>query len=294
MFEEISTMTNHNVSKAMRISCLVTLVVCVYGCVVIPRPFLPSSDTFIEKESLRFIETGQTEKEDLRQAFGPPDWSFDGGSRWIYKTRMYITGGMGVCVGDVISGGGSCSKPRGVAILTILDLDFDSVGIVSRQEISSLEPGSCTESQVCFSPLMIYATADNDAFAKQFLVEPGQCAVYLFTEKSFSPISVRFDEIEVIQRYGGDKGYLLLILDVEKHESDDEFKIVVEHNITVAYDSLGYDYSRSISFDCVAGAINFMREHHDYAENFSFTMVSDDVGRGEVLQRNLVLLPDPK
>ena len=264
------------------------------GCVVIPYPGVPSSETFIKKESLEFIETGQTEKEDLRQAFGPPDWSFNGGSRWIYKTRRYVTGGMGVCVGDVISGGGSCSKPSGVAIMTILDLDFDSFGVVSRQAISSLEPGSCTESQVCFSPIMVYATADDDAYAKQFLAEPGQCAVYLFAVNSYSPVSVRFDESDVIQRYETDRGYLRLTLDAEKHENDDKFEINVEHIITVAYYSLGSDYSRSISFDCVAGGINFMREHHDHVENFSFTMVSDDVGRGEILQRNLVLLVDPK
>ncbi len=219
---------------------IVTLVTA--GCLVLPyREGRDSSETFIEEESLKFIEIGQSTRAELQQAIGSPDWNFNGGSRWIYKTRRDVDWRWGVCVGDVISGQGSCSRSRMVETMTILDLNFDSFGVVSRKKISSLKPGSCTESQVCFSPLTAYATADDDAYAKQFLAEPGRCAIYLFTVKSFSPVSVRIDATDVIQRYKTDTGYLRLSLDAGVHNLDDEDWVVKVHTMAGML-SLPLDY----------------------------------------------------
>ncbi len=64
---------------------LVIVMLVTAGCVVVPYPVFGSSETFIEEETLKFIEIDQTTRAELQQTIGLPDWSFNDGSRGFTK-----------------------------------------------------------------------------------------------------------------------------------------------------------------------------------------------------------------
>ena len=270
-------------SKVSHIVCLVMLITGACGCTVLPGG--TPGITFIEKDSLELIRTGQTSKKELRQALGSPDWSFNGGSRWIYRTRRRGDYGLSGCI--VVPDGDDylkCTESKYVAVMDFADLSFDSRGIIARQDLLSIKSGTCSESNVCFhwtsSALTVYASMDEDADAKRFRTEPGHCAVYLYSVDTFSAIDVHSDLIVTPRRFWSITGFVRMNLDAGVR------------TITVSYASLIGRFSRSVSLDCAAGGTYFMREHHDVHDNFSFAKVPDDEGRREIIERNLVLMPD--
>ena len=76
MAVRLATTRRCDASKVSHIVCLVMLITGAYGCTVLPGG-VPGI-TFIEKDSLELVRTGQTSKEELRQALGSPNWSFNG------------------------------------------------------------------------------------------------------------------------------------------------------------------------------------------------------------------------
>ena len=266
----------------MRTYCFV-LITIFCGCTVLPDG-LPGR-TYIEKDSLEFVQTGQTSKIEVRQALGPPDWSFNGGSRWIYKTRRRGDYGLSGCVAFPDDGGEMrCSKSTVAPVMEFVDFSFDGQDVVDIQESLSIKSGNCNESNLCFhwtnSLLTVFASTDEDADAKQFQAEPGRCVVYLYSVDSFNAIDIFSDGIGAHGRYWSNDGFVRVNLDAG------------ERTVTVTYSSLFGPFSRSLSLDCVAGDTYFMREQHDVNDNFSFNKLPDDEGRHEVIKRHLVLLPD--
>ena len=273
------------------------------GCIAVPYRVSESSETFIEEESFEFIEIGQSTRAEMQQAIGLPDWSFNDGSRWIYKVRMLKPGGWGGCYIEVISAEGSagCGRSDDQPVMTILDLSISNLDVISTQEISTVKMGACTQTGVCFgaweSPVTLLASPEEEAHVKQFQAEPEQCAVFLYTDSPFSNRLLIVDSVRVLQEGRGSGEFLRLSLDPGEH------RILVAHDSKMTMEDYGI-----IDIDCLAGGVHFLLEQwkrqrrryvrengtirmtSDYASRLA--LVPDDEGRSAVMDKTLRLLPD--
>ena len=272
------------------------------GCIAVPYRVSESSETFIEEESFEFIEIGQSTRAEMQQAIGLPDWSFNDGSRWIYKVRMLKPGGWGGCYIEVISAEGSagCGRSDDQPVMTILDLSISNLDVISKQEISTVKMGACTQTGVCFgaweSPVTLLASPEEEAHVKQFQAEPEQCAVYLYTDSPYTNRFLRVDSVRVLGAYRKNSEFLRLRLDPGEH------RILVASQLTTSIQNSGI-----IDIDCLAGGVHFLRERkyqgkHYVMENGArrlvlsdqswLALVPDDLGRSAVMDKTLRLLPD--
>jgi len=88
-----------NVWKALlRVQLVLGLLIFLHGC-VLPFSMPPKTiQTMIPKESLSFLEIGQTTKADVRETLGEP-WKTDQtDSEWAYELRTVLSGRWGLCV----------------------------------------------------------------------------------------------------------------------------------------------------------------------------------------------------
>jgi hypothetical protein len=274
-----------------RTAVLAAAVISLGACIILPVPRLAAKDdVFIQQEKIDRIEIGKTDHRELQQILGEPDWSFDSGSRLIYKTRKLSPMQMGMCVivavpaGFGAMGGGSCDDRWYETEL--LDIAFNNQGTVIQRDLFVANFGECTASGVCpyeYGGVKVYASADDDNKAKEFRLEPGRCAVYLYTQKPARP--------ETTVRFQVDKNeYPYWFL-----EDTDFFRVeLVEgpHTIGASVNWVKSIRPDLIALNCEAHTPYFLRILIDGPEGASFGPVPSDEGRRAVLARDLVLTRD--
>jgi len=274
-----------------RTAVLVIAAISLGACIVIPVPRLTAQDeVFIQQEKIDQIEIGKTDRREMQQVLGEPDWSFDSGSRLIFKTRKLSPAQMGTCLivavpaGFGAMGGGSCDNRWYETEL--LDIAFNNQGTVIQRDLFVADFGECTATGVCpyeYGGVKVYASADDDNKAKEFWVELGRCAVYLYTWKPARPdTTVRF------QVDKNEYPYWFL-------EDTDFFRVeLVEgpHTIGASVNWVKSIRPDSLALNCEAQASYFVRILIDGPEGASFGPVPADEGRREVLVRDLVLTRD--
>ena len=285
---------------------IVTLVTA--GCVAIPYHASESSETFIEEETLKFIEIGQSTRAELQQTIGLPDWSFNDGSRWIYKVSMFTPGGWGGCYIEVVSPEGSagCGKSDDEPIMAVLDLSISNLGVISKQEISRVKMGACTQTGVCLdfliaddaweSAVTLLVSPEEEAHVKQFQAEPEQCVVFLYAESPYSNLFLSVDSVRVSGGIRTDAEFRRLRLDPGEH------RILVAHSFYESVTNPGI-----IDINCLAGGVHFLRGRFrpgTYGEPVTrfpttyrhyppvLALVPDDLGRSAVMAKTFRLLPD--
>lgn len=243
---------------------LLPLVAVIVSCAA-PTPESPA-DEFIDDAVLAAVNTGETSKGELRRILGRPDWSFGDGARWIYKTERSSDG-------------------KTDAEFAFVEFQFDADSVVADQKEFSIQSGTCDDANRCFdwsdNALTVYASAEADTAAKEFEASPGQCALYVYSDASFNAVTIRVDAARTSQQFRANDGYARIDL-------DDGLQ-----TITLTYSSLLNEASRTNYVNCDAGAIFFIREQHDARENFVVEIVPDATGRAAILERRLVVLPDP-
>lgn len=276
--------------NACRTIILVVAAIGLESCVIVPIPRFAKEEVFIQQEQIEQIEIGKTDSRELQRVLGSPDWSFDSGSRLVYKTRVLSPGQVGSCViaavpaGFGAIGGGSCDDRWYETEL--MDIAFDSEGTVIRRDVFVPVVGERSPTGVCLyghGDMKVYASADEDKEAKETRVEPGRCAVYLYTRKPARPkTSVRF------QVDGNKYSYWFL-------EDSDFFRVELAegpHTITATVNWLKGIRPDSVAFGCESQTSYFMRILIDGPEGASFNLVAADKGRREILSRDLVLMRD--
>ena len=130
-------MINLTAITVARPICLVVLSIGMQACVVIPIPYPGDEMVMIEKELIESIQVGQTSKADLQHKLGPPDWSLNDGSRWMYYTREFRPFGVAI-LSDF--GGGAEGKILADWRTEFLYLTFNSSDVIDDLEISVAEP----------------------------------------------------------------------------------------------------------------------------------------------------------
>ena len=116
----------------LRIQVVLGLVAFLGGCIGLPLP--PRTIyTMIPKESLSFLEAGQTTKADVRKTLGEP-WNTDEtDSKWVYQLRAVVSGRWGYCGispipfdPDLI-----CDVSERKYVFKLLEIDFNNSGVVT-------------------------------------------------------------------------------------------------------------------------------------------------------------------
>lgn len=128
-------MINLTAITVARPMCLVVLSIGMQAC-VLPLPYSGDDLVLIEKELIESIQVGQTSKADLQHKLGPPDWSLNDGSRWMYYTRNYRPAGWSLVSLD----GGRSITPLKDWRIEYLYLTFNSSDVIDDWEISVAEP----------------------------------------------------------------------------------------------------------------------------------------------------------
>jgi len=277
-------MSGVNHLNTFRTTVLVAATIGLEACIVVPIPYPPATDeVFIQQEKIDEIEIGKTDYRELQRMLGGPDWSFDSASRMIYKTRTLSQWQLGGCfIG--MDGSGYCDDRWYKTEL--LDIAFDSQGTVIRRDVFVPDVGDCTATGIClyeYGGMKVYASADDDKKAKEIWVEPGQCAVFLYTWKPARPeTSVRFqvDSDEFSYWFLADSDFFR----VELAEGPHTIGATVNWGQGVRPDS--------IALNCESRTAYFMRILMDELEGASFGPVPADEGRREIFGRDLVLARD--
>ena len=277
-------MSGVNHLNTFRTTVLVAATIGLEACIVVPIPYPPATDeVFIQQEKIDEIEIGKTDYRELQRMLGGPDWSFDSASRMIYKTRTLSQWQLGGCfIG--MDGSGYCDDRWYKTEL--LDIAFDSQGTVIRRDVFVPDVGDCTATGIClyeYGGMKVYASADDDKKAKEIWVEPGQCAVFLYTWKPARPeTSVRFqvDSDEFSYWFLADSDFFR----IELAEGPHTIGATVNWGQGVRPDS--------IALNCESRTAYFMRILMDELEGASFGPVPADEGRREIFGRDLVLARD--
>ena len=250
---------------------LVIVMLVTAGWVVVPYPVFGSSETFIEEETLEFIEIGQSTRAELQQAIGLPDLSFNDGSRWIYKVRMSKPGGWGGCYVEVISyeGSAGCGKSVDEPVMTILDLSISDLGVISKQEISTVEMGKCTQTGVCFRRIGdIEMDVDRKRRNRTSAFVGDTCSIIFLRTGKVDYIGLEVDSLgEQVGRLGSDH---YAILDV----------LPGRHVLTVSaipFDETVKREYRSIGLDCQKRETIYVHEK-DAAADFELMLLVEEVG----------------
>ncbi|MDX1507567.1 MAG: hypothetical protein R3358_04760 [Woeseiaceae bacterium] len=134
---------------------IAALALTLQACVIAPIP-LPSK-THVERfdsADIRFIEEGETSREETWGKLGAPDWQFEAPTRWVYQMRKYTGGRWNLC-GAVImpefADGGCGSLSEGETRFKLLELVFDEDGVVADEKTSRISRGECTRSNLCLT-----------------------------------------------------------------------------------------------------------------------------------------------
>ena len=276
--------------NSCRTIVLVVAAIGLESCIIVPIPRPAKEEVLIPRERIDKIEIGKSDSRELRRMLGDPDWSFDSGSRLVYKTRILSPRQVGSCVivgipaGFGAAGGGSCDDRWYETEL--MDIAFDNQGTVTRRDVFVPEVGECSATGVCLyesGGMKVYASLDDDNDAKEIGVEPGRCAVYLYTWKPARPAtSVRF------QVDSNDYSYWFLA-------DTDFFRVELAegpHTIGATVNWLKGVRPESIAFSCESQISYFMRISIDGSAGASFSRVAADEGRREVSSRGFVLARD--
>ena len=272
---------------ACRTIILVVAAIGLESCIIVPIPRPAKDEVFIQQEKIDKIEIGETDSRELQRVLGNPDWSFDSGSRLVYKTRSLSPGQIGSCVIVGLPGGmggGSCDDRWYETEL--LDIAFGSQGTVIRMDVFVADFGECTTTGIClneYGGMKVYASADDNKKAKETGVEPGRCAVYLYTWKPARPeTSVRFqvDHYEYPYWFLADSDFFRVELDQGLH------------TIGASVNWVRGVRPDSIELNCESRTAYFVRILIDRSEGASFGLVPADEGRRDILGRNLVLTRD--
>ena len=276
--------------NACRTIVLVATAISLESCIIIPIPRPAKDEVFIEQEKIDEIEIGKTDSRELQRVLGDPDWSFDSGSRLVYKARILSPGQIGTCVVVAIPagfggmGGGSCDNR--LYETELLDIAFDSQGTVIRRDVFVPDVGKCTATGVClyeYGGMKAYASADDDRRAKEGWVEPGRCVVFLYTWKPARPeTSVRFqvDHNEYSYWYLADSDFFRVEL------------VNGQHTIGASVNWVKGVRPDSLTLNCESQSAYFLQILINGSEGASFGLVPEEEGHQEILGRNLVLTRD--
>ena len=134
---------------------IATAALALQGCVIAPIP-LPSKTHIerLESADVKFIEEGETSREDIQTELGTPDWQFQAPARWVYEMREYTGGRWNLC-GAVIMpdyADGGCDRiSEGETRFKLLEVEFDENGIVSEEKTAKISHGECTRSDLCMT-----------------------------------------------------------------------------------------------------------------------------------------------
>lgn len=163
----------------MKTACLLSVAVLasiLTGCIVIPIP----SKAPYPADRLAELGTPGADKQRVRRLFGQPKAVKSGGSFWFYATVRERAG--------VIAGTSSTV----LVDYEWLGVQFDDADRVIFYEFNDDTHG-CLSNGICHmqglyagprvDPVMTAPTA-LDGQAKQYQVEPGQCAVYVYLESA--------------------------------------------------------------------------------------------------------------
>lgn len=279
-----------NQPSARRTIVLIAAVISLVSCIVVPIPRPAKVEVLIQQQKIDSIEIGKTDFRELQRVLGDPDWSFDSGSRLVYKTRVLSPGQIGTCVvvaipaGFGAAGGGDCDDRRYETEL--LDIAFDGQGTVIRRDVFIANFSECAATGVCpyeYGGMKVYASADDSKKAKETGVDPGRCTVFLYTWKPARPeTSVRF------QVDSDEYPYWFL-------RDSDFFRVeLVEgpHTVGASVNWLKGVRPASIALNCESARAYFIRILIDGSEGASFGLVPEDEGRQEIFGRELVLTRD--
>jgi hypothetical protein len=150
------------------------------GCVILPIP-IPSEThlEFMDRKDGSFIEAGKSSRDDVLDNLGSPTVLSSEPSIWIYSIKEYQSTGWQVCGAAIGPSGGGAGCPtefEGREKYSFLEIQFDSSGIVTHRQVSSLAIGECTEAGFCWDGLPAFLAT------RGVRVPPAwHCAVHLYT-----------------------------------------------------------------------------------------------------------------
>ncbi len=100
------------------------------GCVGLPLPHETTYEN-IPKDSLTFLDKGQTTKEEVRERLGKPSAARHATNEWTYLLRHMITGRWAFCFSTGAAVGTGCGVTEGKAASQFLRIDFNDADIVT-------------------------------------------------------------------------------------------------------------------------------------------------------------------
>ncbi len=100
---------------------------------------LPAETTYenIPKNSLTFLEKGQTTKDEVRERLGKPSAARDATNEWTYLLRHMINGKWAYCLSTGSGRGTGCDVSEGKVASQFLRIAFNDADVVTGWEIFS-------------------------------------------------------------------------------------------------------------------------------------------------------------
>lgn len=160
----------------------------VSGCIVLPIES-GEEELFVEQQ-ITFIETGKSTKDDVAREMSeiatkheytqPRPIKARDGDWWLYRQTRREVKWLGASVYPEVS----YDTTNSVDYRFLL-INFDSNGIVSGYEFSTLEGSGCNRQGVCLkgNSYLLLAPKDDDRVAKQFNNPGERCGVYLYGDQ---------------------------------------------------------------------------------------------------------------
>lgn len=130
------------------------------GCIAIPVSS-KTTQTFIEIDSLSFLEAGRTSKSDVRDALGDPWKTDETDSQWTYELGALLSGRWAGCVA-IPPGFGDCGVSDGTLELQLLKIEFDNEDIVSSWYEFERSPDEIQRADEISRHLVVGKTTGND------------------------------------------------------------------------------------------------------------------------------------
>ena len=283
----------------IRIVGAAMLLLCLQACIIVPVPqFASDHVTQIGEEQLAGIEPGKTSRDEIREAYGEPGYSFGNGARWLYEAKSHRAGGVRWCGGAAIPlpngdgdldeddfiGGGGCSDKRDDRVVTYLDIEFSNSDVVTNYSLQKAHDGKCEHGMVCTdnqSRLTMFAEADQDARARSSDAKPGQCVLFVYSMTDKGSLDFWFTGDQSTHRIHARDGFLRFDVDEGPRRLDYARLRRIEQN------------SGSVEFDCSYGSRHYMRQEFSRKTGFEFTPVSSTQGEAEIARLKLQLPRDP-
>jgi hypothetical protein len=160
----------------------------------------------ISKESLSFLEKGQTTKDEVRETLGEPQDTNETGSEWVYELRLLMSGRWGFCIA-IPPGYGNCGVSDGKAATELLRIDFDDAGVVTGWDRFRGPPGTEHRSAgkrappTIHAPLTIGVTTREEIYAGYGEPEFGNAAgsSALYTETGKQNLYLEYSDQDVLR-----------------------------------------------------------------------------------------------